>query len=170
MAGEPISDEIQWIASGRCVPCKDAKTFTVEAAVESLNCFLGWSPESGSIQKEFRFKTYRAGLDFAYSVGTLAEEQGHHPDMHQVAASFVVFLLLIRSTVSARTISSWQRRRNSYTRQPSNLTITSIRYARSRILKLIFRGPFEVSFVPRDESDSHCRYRGESGDGERGCL
>lgn len=34
-----------------------------------------------SIERDFRFKTYRSGLDFAYVVGNIAEEQNHHPDI-----------------------------------------------------------------------------------------
>ncbi len=41
----------------------------------------GWSLTDGSIEKEFRFKTYLAGLDFAYAVGRIAEQQHHHPDI-----------------------------------------------------------------------------------------
>ncbi len=43
--------------------------------------FLGWSLQSGSIQKEFRFKTYLPGLQFAYALGRIAESENHHPDM-----------------------------------------------------------------------------------------
>ncbi len=40
-----------------------------------------WTLADGSIEKEFRFKSYLDGLDFAYSVGKIAEEQDHHPDI-----------------------------------------------------------------------------------------
>ena len=33
------------------------------------------------IQIEFRFKSYLAGLDFAYSLGRIAELENHHPDL-----------------------------------------------------------------------------------------
>ncbi len=41
----------------------------------------GWSLQSGSIQKEFRFKSYLAGLEFAYGMGKIAELENHHPDL-----------------------------------------------------------------------------------------
>ncbi|HEV2119226.1 MAG TPA: 4a-hydroxytetrahydrobiopterin dehydratase [Candidatus Bathyarchaeia archaeon] len=41
----------------------------------------GWIMIESSIEKEFTFKSYLRGLDFAYSVGKIAEEQDHHPDI-----------------------------------------------------------------------------------------
>jgi 4a-hydroxytetrahydrobiopterin dehydratase len=72
---------IRRLALGNCVPCKDAKPFTVEEAEERLKDLPGWVLGSGSIQKEFRFKTYLGGLDFAYSLGKIAELENHHPDL-----------------------------------------------------------------------------------------
>jgi 4a-hydroxytetrahydrobiopterin dehydratase len=34
------------------------------------------------LEKEFRFKDFREALDFTIAVGELAEQQGHHPDIH----------------------------------------------------------------------------------------
>ncbi len=49
---------------------------------ESLLASLpGWSLTNSQIEKEFRFTSYMSGLDFAYAVGKIAEEQDHHPDM-----------------------------------------------------------------------------------------
>ncbi len=47
----------------------------------SLASLPGWRLTDGRIEKEFRFKSYLAALDFAYAVGKLAEEQDHHPDI-----------------------------------------------------------------------------------------
>jgi 4a-hydroxytetrahydrobiopterin dehydratase len=41
----------------------------------------GWTLGEGLIEKEFRFKSYLSGLDFAYAVGRAAEVENHHPDM-----------------------------------------------------------------------------------------
>jgi len=46
-----------------------------------LQVLTGWSLKDGSIQKEFAFESYLAGLDFACAVGKIAEEQDHHPDI-----------------------------------------------------------------------------------------
>ncbi len=50
-----------------------------EEALAALRILPGWTLADDSIQKEFRFKSYRAGLDFAFAVGLIAEEQDHHP-------------------------------------------------------------------------------------------
>lgn len=75
------TDGIDRLASGKCVPCKDTKPFTIEEAGERLMDLPGWVLQSGSIQKEFRFRSYLGGLDFAYSLGKIAELENHHPDL-----------------------------------------------------------------------------------------
>lgn len=69
------------MASEKIVPCNDVKPFTVEQAEERLKDLSGWNLQSGSIQKDYRFKSYLAGLDFAYSLGKIAELENHHPDL-----------------------------------------------------------------------------------------
>ena len=69
------------MASGSCVPCNDAKPFALEEASERLKALPGWVLQSGSIRKEFRFKSYLGGLDFAYALGRIAEMENHHPDL-----------------------------------------------------------------------------------------
>jgi len=68
-------------ASQDCVSCVDAEALTVEEAKEVLRVFPGWILRDGAIEKEFRFRSYLAGLEFSRSVGLIAEEQDHHPDM-----------------------------------------------------------------------------------------
>ncbi len=46
-----------------------------------VRVLTGWNLMDGSLEKEFHFKSYLDGLDFAYSVGKIAEEQDHHPDI-----------------------------------------------------------------------------------------
>ena len=41
----------------------------------------GWLLSDNKIEKEYKFKTYLEGLDFANKVGHIAEEQDHHPDI-----------------------------------------------------------------------------------------
>lgn len=33
------------------------------------------------IEKDYRFKSYLDGLNFAYALGRIAEEENHHPDI-----------------------------------------------------------------------------------------
>jgi len=81
MGNESGIDTIRRLASGKVVPCNDAKPFTVEEASARLEDLPGWALQSDSIQKEYRFKSYLAGLDFAYSLGKIAELESHHPDI-----------------------------------------------------------------------------------------
>ena len=34
------------------------------------------------LEQEFKFKNFRDGLEFVNKVGALAEDYGHHPDVH----------------------------------------------------------------------------------------
>jgi len=81
MVEEKITDAIRLMGSRKCVSCKDAVPFSLEEASERLEELSGWSLQSGSIQKEFRFKSYLSGLEFAYSLGRIAELEDHHPEM-----------------------------------------------------------------------------------------
>ena len=44
----------------------------------------GWklSESAHKIQKEFKLKDFKEGMIFVNKVAELAEEEGHHPDMH----------------------------------------------------------------------------------------
>ena len=72
---------IDVLASQHCVPCEGARPFTVDEASEALKPLPGWTIKDGAIEKEFRFKTYLAGLDFAYSLGKIADLENHHPSI-----------------------------------------------------------------------------------------
>jgi len=74
-------ETIRRLASGKCDSCNDAKPFAVNEANIRLQELPGWILQSGSIQKEFRFDSYLAGLDFARSLGKIAEQENHHPDL-----------------------------------------------------------------------------------------
>jgi 4a-hydroxytetrahydrobiopterin dehydratase len=42
-----------------------------------------WTVIAGHhLEKEFRFRDFREALAFTNRVGELAEQQGHHPDIH----------------------------------------------------------------------------------------
>jgi len=76
-----VSDAIQKLASGHCVRCDSSKLIANADAVRTLVDLPGWVLGTGRIEKEFRFKSYLAGLQFAYSIGRIAEQEDHHPDM-----------------------------------------------------------------------------------------
>ena len=60
---------------------KGIPPMTKREAERYLSDLVGWIMIDGSIEKEFPFKSYLNGLDFAYSIGKIAEEQNHHPDI-----------------------------------------------------------------------------------------
>lgn len=69
------------LASERSVERKGIPPMTRKETEPLLRVLPGWTLIEGSIEKEFPFKSYLAGLDFAYAVGKIAEEQDHHPDI-----------------------------------------------------------------------------------------
>ncbi len=72
------------LAQKKCVACEGgtAPLNTVEAGV-FLKQVNGWqlSEDGKSISKQLKFKDFAEALAFANKVGTIAEEEGHHPDM-----------------------------------------------------------------------------------------
>jgi len=81
LSGNMVSEAIQRLATGHCVPCDSSRSIAAGDAVRALEDLPGWVLGTGRIEKEFHFKSYLAGLKFAYSIGKIAEEQNHHPDM-----------------------------------------------------------------------------------------
>lgn len=41
----------------------------------------GWTGDTASIEREYKFGTYLQGLDFAVQVAQAAEKADHHPDL-----------------------------------------------------------------------------------------
>lgn len=73
------------LAMLQCVPCKGGTPPLRGAELDDLLARLGndWRVvEEHHLEKEFPFKNFREALDFTIRVGELAEEQGHHPDIH----------------------------------------------------------------------------------------
>jgi 4a-hydroxytetrahydrobiopterin dehydratase len=48
----------------------------------SLEELSGWKAKGHGIAKTFPFPDFKTALDFVNRVGTIAEQQGHHPDLH----------------------------------------------------------------------------------------
>jgi 4a-hydroxytetrahydrobiopterin dehydratase len=68
----------------RCKPCEGGMPpATREEAEILLKRVNGWrlSEDAKKITKEFKFKDFAQALSFANSVGAIAEEEGHHPDI-----------------------------------------------------------------------------------------
>ncbi len=73
------------LASRDCVPCKGGVAPLSDAEVAPFLAQLdeGWGVVDGHhLSRTYRFKNFSEALDYTNAVGELAEEQGHHPDLH----------------------------------------------------------------------------------------
>ena len=67
----------------KCVPCEGGIPPLDEKKIqEELSRVKDWVLRKNCIEKDYTFNTYLDGLDFVYSIGKLAEQQGHHPEMN----------------------------------------------------------------------------------------
>ena len=72
------------LADQECVPCKGGVPPLSEEEFAPLLAQLeGWEVRDGlRLRKSYKFKDFVEALDFVNRVGRVAEEQGHHPDLH----------------------------------------------------------------------------------------
>lgn len=73
------------LAEKTCVPCRGGVPPLEGEELERLHAELGsgWKVIDGHhLEKEFEFPDFVTALGFTNRVGELAEEQGHHPDIH----------------------------------------------------------------------------------------
>ena len=72
------------LARKTCVPCTgEVPPMKVAEIAEYLRQMPGWQVVNNHhLEKEFRFPDFLQALAATNRVGKLAEEQGHHPDLH----------------------------------------------------------------------------------------
>ena len=73
------------LSEKKCVPCEGGTEKMTRADAEAMLTHTPlWSLASDalSISRECTFKNFKEALDFANRIGELAEEEGHHPDLH----------------------------------------------------------------------------------------
>ncbi|GAQ78627.1 pterin-4-alpha-carbinolamine dehydratase [Klebsormidium nitens] len=88
-AGPSGSGETAELASKRCIPCegKNVKALQKEAAEELLQEVPGWellTEGEFKLRREWKTKNFLKGLEFMGKIGEIAEQEGHHPDLHLV--------------------------------------------------------------------------------------
>ncbi len=69
----------------KCMPCTVGATPLKGEALKPYTLQLGegWKcVEEHHLVKEYAFKNFKKALDFANIFGRIAEEEGHHPDLH----------------------------------------------------------------------------------------
>ena len=72
------------LASKKCVPCEgETPPLSKEQVKKLLPQIQGWIMGSDfkKISRDFKFKDFKAALDFVNKVAELAESEGHHPDI-----------------------------------------------------------------------------------------
>ncbi len=69
----------------KCVPCEGGvEKYSPEQAQEQLGTLEGWrlTDDGQRIQKDWTLKNFKKVMDFFNRVAEVAEEEGHHPDLH----------------------------------------------------------------------------------------
>ncbi len=72
------------LASKSCIPCRAGSPPLPAAEQARLLQQLddGWTVAEGHhLEAEFRFRNFSDALGFVNQIGTIAEEEGHHPDL-----------------------------------------------------------------------------------------
>lgn len=73
------------LANKECIPCRGGvPALTGEEIAPLLDRLGGGWQASGEhhLEKGFGFPDFKSALRFTNQVGELAEQQGHHPDIH----------------------------------------------------------------------------------------
>ncbi len=69
----------------KCKPCEGGvEPCTLVEAGEQLGELSGWylTHEGQRIRKDWTVQNFMAGMSFFYRVAEVAEDDGHHPDLH----------------------------------------------------------------------------------------
>ncbi len=102
----------------KCSPCEGGiPPIPADEAKDLLTQLEGWTLKADGtrITRHWTAKNFMAAIDFFNKVAELAEEDGHHPDLHLEGYRNVsIDLGPTRSAVSPRTTSSWPPRSISF--------------------------------------------------------
>ena len=69
----------------KCVVCEEgAQALSAAEVQEQMQSLSGWQliDDGKKIQKDWEVKNFQAAIDFFNKVGEMADQQGHHPDLH----------------------------------------------------------------------------------------
>ena len=75
------------LADKKCIPCEgNIPGFKITEIHKYLKMVDGWKVEADKSQiyyliKEFKFKNFLESQNFVNKVGSIAETEGHHPDI-----------------------------------------------------------------------------------------
>lgn len=82
------------LSKKRCKPCEGGipPLNKNEVAEYKKHIKNDWKVQGNKIIKEYAFVNYKHTMDFVNKVAHLAEEEGHHPDMHVYYGKAVIEL------------------------------------------------------------------------------
>lgn len=69
----------------KCKPCEGGvEPYSPEEAREQLKQLTGWhlTHDGQRIRKDWKVKDFMAGIKFFNQCADVAEDEGHHPDLH----------------------------------------------------------------------------------------
>lgn len=73
------------LAHKKCAPCEQKTPKLTRESIADLRKQLdqGWKVvNEHHLEKEYAFDDFKQALEFTVRVGDVAEEEGHHPDIH----------------------------------------------------------------------------------------
>jgi 4a-hydroxytetrahydrobiopterin dehydratase len=73
------------LVARKCVPCEGGVApYSLAESQAQLERLADWhlTPDGKRIRRTWRAKNFMAAVDFFNRVATLAEADGHHPDLH----------------------------------------------------------------------------------------
>ena len=73
------------LAEMKCVPCRGGTPPLERSKAEELLTQLspGWQlSQAGHLERTYLFKNFAQALEFANTIGAIAEAEGHHPDLY----------------------------------------------------------------------------------------
>ena len=77
--------QLHELTNKKCKPCEGGvEACPLPQAEAQLQQLPGWylTHEGQRIRRDWTVKNFLAGLDFFNRVAVLAEQEGHHPDLH----------------------------------------------------------------------------------------
>ena len=76
---------IESFQTKKCRPCEGGiEKLSNQEALDGVQSLAGWriSQDGLRLEKEWLVQNFRAGIDFINRVAEVAEEEGHHPEIH----------------------------------------------------------------------------------------
>ena len=73
------------LADQQCIPCQGGVPPLPKPRIDELLAQLdsGWTlNEAGHLFRNYEFRDFAIAMKFANDIADIAEEQGHHPDLH----------------------------------------------------------------------------------------